>query len=98
MKQGELFEISVTYGSVPFKLNAEIEYHSSQIMRIRVYGSKNSILLSNNRPMLDRITVAKKGILWKILKAIPKSNDLIKDHKLLHDIIDALEEKIRSKE
>jgi hypothetical protein len=57
--------LQLTYSVKPFKLKAELEYHSDQIMRIRVYGSKGSLLLENNYPMV-RTAKSKRGIQWKI--------------------------------
>jgi hypothetical protein len=57
--------LQITYGIKPFKLKAELEYHSDQIMRIRVHGSKSSLLLENNYPA-QRMAKSKRAIQWKI--------------------------------
>jgi len=59
------WKLDITYGAKPFRLKAELEYHSAQIMRIRVHGSKSSLLLENDYPML-KLMNSKKGIKWKI--------------------------------
>ena len=55
----------IVYSLKSFELKAELEYHRSQIMRIRVHGSKGSILIKNDYPML-KATNTKRGIKWKI--------------------------------
>ncbi|GAB2841407.1 hypothetical protein [Ferruginibacter profundus] len=59
------WELNIEYNLKPYKLKAELEYHSAQIMRIRVHGIKSSILLENNYPIL-RLAKNKRGIQWKI--------------------------------
>jgi hypothetical protein len=75
------------------KLRAVIEYHSAQVMRIRVYGKQSTILLENNYPTL--ITGrSKKAIAWKI-----KEGGFVTDgpynSRLLTDILDQLERIIK---
>ena len=59
------WNLHITYGLKLYSLKATVEYHSNQIMRIRVNGITRSILLENNFP-LQRSAKAKKGIQWKI--------------------------------
>ena len=59
------WDLHITYGIKPYKLKATVEYHSNQIMRIRVNGTTRSLLLENNYPML-RLAKTKKGMQWKI--------------------------------
>ncbi|MDX1936660.1 MAG: hypothetical protein SFU21_06070, partial [Flavihumibacter sp.] len=42
-----------------------LEYHSNQIMRIRVYGSKSTLLLENNYPIIQ-VSKGTQGVKWKI--------------------------------
>ena len=90
------YDINLVYGRTPFKLGAKIEYHSAQIMRIRVYGKHNSILLENNFPLLNA-TNSKKGIKWKLREGSLKGEDTKKDAALLWDIMTQLEEKLKNK-
>ena len=41
------WNLNITYG-----LKATVEYHSTQIMRIRINGNTRSLLLENNYPLL----------------------------------------------
>jgi hypothetical protein len=43
-------------------IKADLEYHSAQIMRIRVHGQFRTILLETNYP----IVTGKKPIKWKL--------------------------------
>ena len=59
------WNLHITYGLKTYTLKVAVEYHSNQIMRIRVNGITRSILLENNYPLLCS-TKTKKGIQWKI--------------------------------
>lgn len=88
------YQIHVHYGNAEFDLQAKIEYHTNQIMRIRVYGKTNSLLLENNYPLLE-IMNSKKAIQWKLREGSFKSSDPRKDALLLTDIISSLEREIK---
>jgi hypothetical protein len=57
--------IQVRYNSRSHKIRCVLEYHSNQIMRIRVYGSKSTLLLENNYPMVQ-VSKSTQGVKWKI--------------------------------
>lgn len=87
------WELHITYSLKPYKLRAVLEYHSSQVMRIRVYGIKRSILLENNYPLLLQ-TKSKKGIQWKIKEgAFDSGNE--KNSFLMLQIMGQLESYIK---
>lgn len=88
------FEIAVSYGNKPFTLKAKIEYHSNQIMRIRVHGKNNSILLENDYPLIQFMG-SKKAIKWKLREGEFKGSDKQKDAQLLVDIMTRLENEIK---
>ena len=92
----EKFEIYITYGIKPFTLKCVKEYESAQIMRIRVHGKTNSILLQNNYPLLKKGN-SKKAISWKLMEGSFVSGDRQKDARLLADILSKLEDFIKGK-
>ena len=57
--------IHVHYETKEYDLQAVLEYHSEQIMRIRVKGKHNDLLFENNYPTLKALN-SKKGIQWKL--------------------------------
>ena len=85
--------LQVTYGLTPFSLLAELEYHSTQIMRIRVFGKRSSLLLENNYPLLLSRN-SKKGIQWKI-KEGSLADGSEKNSRLLLHIMEQLEHLIK---
>jgi len=88
------WELNITYDLKPYKLKAILEYHSSQIMRIRVHGTKSSLLLENNYPIIQ-VARGKKGIQWKIREgAMSEGNE--KTARLLTTIMEYLEKYLKS--
>lgn len=87
------FLLDITYGRTPYTLKGELEYHSSQIMRIRIYGKKSSILLENNYPLL-RGAKSKKGIQWKIREG-SMADGSEKNSRLLLRLMELLEREIK---
>ena len=83
------WDLHITYGLKPFTLKCVVEYHSNQIMRIRVNGSKRSLLLENNYPFLNQ-TNSKKGIQWKIREGYI-DNEGEKSSRLMLEIMKQLE-------
>jgi hypothetical protein len=59
------WELQVSYKLKQFKLKTQLEYHSDQIMRIRVFGKAGSLLLENNYPAHSK-TKSTRGLKWKI--------------------------------
>ena len=90
------WKLFVRYGNTSFQLDAKIEYESSQIMRIRVFGKAGSILLENNYPIIQ-FANSKKGIQWKLREGSFSSNDQRKDAALLLDIMNELESNIKGR-
>jgi hypothetical protein len=84
--------------NIPFKqtrypLKAIVEYQGSQVIRIRVHGTKSTILLECNYPLLHG-GKSKKGIQWKLREgkldaATPESA------QLLMNIFKALEDELK---
>jgi hypothetical protein len=87
------FALYLSHRLKEYKLNAIVEYKSNQIMRIRVLGSKSSILLENNYPFLKN-TNSKKGIQWKIREGQFDMKDE-HDSRLLMRIFELLEYEIK---
>jgi hypothetical protein len=85
--------IPVSYGLLHYDLVATLEYHSNQIMRIRVKGKHSTLLLENDYPSLISIN-SKKGIHWKIKEG---KFDLVnqKSSRLFQDILKELEYNIK---
>ena len=84
-----LWDLHITYGATPFTLKADLEYHSNQIMRIRVHGTKSSLLLENDYPALQ-LTKSKKGVKWKIREGA-MNEGTEKTSRLLMNIMEQLE-------
>lgn len=59
------WELYLTYKGTGFKQKATVEYKSRQVLRIRVTGSKSSLLLQNDYPAI-RFANSKKGVKWLI--------------------------------
>jgi hypothetical protein len=57
--------VYIKYKGTAFKLEAEKVYESDQIMRIKVYGKKDFILLENDYPFI-LFNNSKKAIKWKL--------------------------------
>lgn len=88
------WDLHITYGLKPYSLKATVEYHSNQIMRIRVNGITRSLLLENNYPLL-RLAKTKKGIQWKIREGfLDKANP--DSSRLMLQIMDQLEHLIKT--
>jgi hypothetical protein len=86
------WNLNISYGLKTYKLKAELVYHSEQIMRIKVHGSKSTILLENNYPY--QIKKNKRGIQWKI-KEGGFTAGTQKSTRLLIDIFKQLEYEIK---
>lgn len=84
------WELNITYGITPYSLKAVLEYHSSQIMRIRVQGKKSTLLLENNYPLVHMSKGSKKGIQWKLREGAMKEGSQ-QTARLLATIMEQLE-------
>jgi hypothetical protein len=77
------------YKRSKFEQKATVEYSSRQVMRIRVHGSRTTLLLQNDYPAI-RFANSKKGVKWKIREGALSAAD--KDSaQLLVDIFSQLE-------
>ncbi len=83
------WELKITYKLKPYALKAEVEYKSNNIMRIRVNGTKRTLLLENNYPAI-RIANSKRGVNWKIREGSLDNPDE-RVTELFRDIIEQLE-------
>lgn len=83
------WNIRIEYNRTYFTLRCVVEYQSQRLMRIRVYGSKSSLLLENDYPAI-RFTNSKKGIRWKLREGKPDFAGE-KTAQLLLDIFGKLE-------
>lgn len=88
------WKIRVSFSGRPYTLTAVLEYHSSQIMRIRVHGTKNDLLLENNYPALISAN-SKKGVQWKIREGY-LSQSSPETARLLMNIFQQLEDNLKS--
>lgn len=86
MKQ---WDLHITYGLKHYTVKSVVEYHSNQIMRIRVNGSKTSLLLENNYPLLNH-SKSKKRIEWKIREG-KIDKEIEKNSRLMLEIMEQLE-------
>lgn len=75
--------LNITYGAKSYALKAVLEYHSAQVMRIRVQGMKSSLLFENNYPFLAN-TKSKKGVQWKIREGEIKPSNPESARMLVH--------------
>lgn len=85
--------LHITYGRKRYSLKASVEYHSTQIMRIRVNGNIRSLLLENNY-MLLRSAKIKKAMQWKIREGF-LDDDKPATTRLMLQIMDQLEHLIK---
>jgi ribosomal protein S7 len=77
------------YKRSKFQQKATVEYSSRQVMRIRVHGSRTTLLLQNDYPAI-RFANSKKGVKWKILQGALEMVDK-ESTQLLVDIFSQLE-------
>ncbi|MBS1497041.1 MAG: hypothetical protein JSU03_04465 [Bacteroidetes bacterium] len=94
MKKGDSFEIIIDAGQQSHALKCVIEYQSSSIMRIRVFGKQSSILLENNFPFVSA-TQSRQQLNWKLKEGNLKGSSE-KNAKLMAYIMEQLEYKIKN--
>jgi len=87
------WELPVSYKLKQYKLKAVLEYHSNQIMRIRVHGANSTLLLENNYPLLNA-TNSKKALNWKLKEGSMKEGNA-ETSQLLYNIMSQLEDFIK---
>lgn len=84
------WDLYVTYSVKPYTLKAKVVYESTQIMRIRVFGNTNSILLENDYPLI-KLRNSKRGFRWKIKESNMNSGAVSANARLLKSIMQQLE-------
>lgn len=89
------WELSIRFKTSYFNLKAVLEYKSNQIIRIRVHGTKRTLLLETDMP-LAKLAGSKKAIKWKLREGSFDTSDA-DTAALLANIINQLE-KILAKE
>ena len=80
-------QCNFSVGSKSFKTEAEVIGLTHQIEQIQISGNGISIVLQNNRPLLDAID-SKNPLTWKLIRGE------MKDIAILHSIIQKLEQGI----
>ena len=79
------FSIVVEYDRTSLHLVAEIIHATDQIERIEVRGKNRSIILQNNRPLLEKRNLKSRRPNWKLIDG--QMNNV----HLLEKIIEAIE-------
>lgn len=79
------FSIVVQYDRKDIRLIAEVIHTTDQIERIEVRGRNRSIILQNNRPLLEAKNLKSRKPNWKLIDG--KMNNIY----LLEKIIETLE-------
>ena len=79
------FSIIVHYDQKDLRLVAEVIHTTDQIERIEVRGKNRSIILQNNRPLLESKNLKSRKPNWKLIEG--KMNNIY----LLEQIISTLE-------
>lgn len=83
---------SIRFDQQNIQLKADMIYRSNQIERIRVIGKNRSIILQNNRPLLQLKGLKLKRIDWKLVEG-----ELHNSH-VLQSIIYKLEKHLKNSE
>jgi len=91
------WKVQARYKGRRYLLDAEIVYHSDQVMRIKVHGHSGFILFENDYPFL-RLKNSNKAIKWKLKNegfADIRDKD---DAELIAGIIRNLEYQLKGKD
>lgn len=88
------WRLHITYNNKPYGLNALVEYASAQVIRIRVHGTRSSLLLETNFPMVAAGKA--KAITWKIKDGGFEVSGA-QQARLFTDIIHQLEQHLEGK-
>lgn len=91
------WQVYIQYKGRQHTLQAEKVYESNQVMRIKVYGKKNFILLENDYPFL-LFKNSKKAIKWKLKKEGFVDIQSVEHCELVAGIIRKLEYKLKGKD
>jgi hypothetical protein len=87
------WKILVHYNTKSIEVKTVLEYKSSQVLRIRVYGKATSLLLQNDYPSIHKAK-SKRGIKWKILEGTLNAGTT-ENATLLMEIFRELEREIK---
>lgn len=90
------WEVRAYYKGKGYTLPAEKVYESNQVMRIKVYGKKDFILLENDYPFL-LFKNSKKAIKWKLKNEGFIDMQCVEDCELVAGIIRNLEYQLKGK-
>lgn len=91
------WEVYIQYKGATHKLLAEKVYESNQVMRIKVYGKTNFILLENDYPFI-LFKNSKKAIKWKLKNEGFIDMQCVEDCELVAGIIRKLEYQLKGKD
>jgi hypothetical protein len=85
------WQIIIRYDQQYIHLKANIIYSSDQIERIKIIGKNRSIVLQNNRPLLQLRGLKSKRIDWKLVEGE------LHNSYVLQAIIHKLEKHLKTK-
>ena len=84
--------LKLTIEKITYTLKAERLFINNQIEQIKITGEGISIVLENNRPLIEDLELNKE-ISWKIIKGKLKNPDILK--RLINLLQDSLKNKIQ---
>jgi len=84
--------LKLTIEKITYTLKAERLFINNQIEQIKITGEGVSIVLENNRPLIEDLELNKE-ISWKIIKGKLKNPDILK--RLINLLEDSLKNKIQ---
>jgi hypothetical protein len=90
------WQVQAYYKGKNYNLAAEKVYESDQVMRIKVYGKKDFILLENDYPFI-LFKNSKKAIKWKLKNEGFVNMQCVEDCELVAAIIRNLEYQLKGK-
>ena len=82
--------LQLTIEKITYTLKAERLFINHQIEQIKITGEGISIVLENNRPLIEDLELDKE-ISWKIIKG------KLKDHDILSRLINLLQVSLKNK-
>ena len=59
--------LNIDFNNKVYNLRAIVEYEDREIIRIRLYGSKRTLLFENDYPMIHNSS-ATRGVNWKFVE------------------------------
>ena len=82
--------LQLTIEKTTYTLKVERLFINHQIEQIKITGEGISIVLENNRPLIEDLELNKE-VTWKIIKG------KLKDHEILRRIINLLQDSLKNK-